>query len=481
MHRHHLRSQRPLTRRGLLRAALAVLAFAGAGGAGSVAKAGASAPAVSRRQNVLDVAVIGAGAAGLAAAAALQAAGYSVAVLEARERIGGRVWTSDGLPGLALDMGASWIHGASPANPVAALARRLGVATLPTDYDNLLAYDRDAAPVDDERHAAIDARLAGVLAAAEAEAAARRRSGRPDISLQRAVDTALAGRRLDATGRRELAYALNTTIEHEFAADAAQLSLLHYDAGFGAFPGGDVLFPRGYGQIVAALARGLDVRLGHVVRRVVYGADGVRLLTSRGELRAERAVVTLPLGVLKSGAVRFEPALPAPRLAAVRALGSGVLNKLYLRFPRVFWDREYELLGFMAERKGEWAEWLNVAFYLDEPVLLAFNAGSYGRALEALDDRAIVAAALKTLRTIYGPTVPEPRGYLASRWAADPFARGSYSFVAVGAGPNTHSTLAAPVGQRLFFAGEHTSPDHPSTVHGAILSGRRAAEEVKAL
>lgn len=430
------------------------------------------------RQGALDVAVVGAGAAGLAAAAALQAAGATVAVVEARERVGGRVWTSAAIPGLALDLGASWIHGASAANPVAALARELGVATVPTDYANLRVYDCDGSPVDDARRAAMGARLDGLLEAAAAEAETRRRAGRPDISLKRAVDGALAGRHLGATARRELAYALNSVVEHEYGADAARLSLLHYDAGFGAFPGGDVLFPAGYGQLAAGLARGLDVRLGHVVRRVVYGGDGVRILTSQGELRAERAVVTLPLGVLKAGAVRFEPALPAAKLAAVGALGSGVLNKLYLRFPRVFWERGYELLGYMAGRKGEWAEWLDLAHYLDEPVLLAFNAGSYGRALEALDDRAALAGALGTLRTIYGAAVPEPVGYLRTRWAADPFARGSYSYVAVGAGPATHAALAAPVGERLFFAGEHTSAGHPSTVHGAILSGRRAAGEI---
>lgn len=429
----------------------------------------------------LDVAVVGAGAAGLAAAADLRAAGRRVAVLEARGRPGGRVWTSGALPGLALDLGASWIHGVTPANPVAALAGALGVATLPTDYERLLTYDLDGAAVGEGRHAALDARLDGLLAAAAEAAAVRREAGLPDISLQRAIDVALGGRRLGPAARRELAYALNTTVEHEFAADAAELSAAHYDAGFGAFPGGDALFPGGYGQIIAGLARGLDVRLGHEVRRLVYGDGGVRLATTRGELVAARAVITLPLGVLQAGAVAFEPALPAATRAAIAALGSGVLNKLYLRFPRVFWDREPELLGFMAARKGEWAEWLNLAHYLDAPVLLGFNAGSYGRALEAQDDRAVVAAALRTLRAIYGRDVPEPLGYLITRWGADPFARGSYSFVAVGAGPATHAALGAPVAGRLFFAGEHTSAEHPSTVHGAILSGRRAAREIMAL
>lgn len=427
--------------------------------------------------SALDVVVIGAGAAGLAAAAELARAGVRVAVVEARERIGGRVWTRRDAAGLALDMGAAWIHGATPANPVAALAQRFGAATLPSNYANLLIYDA-AGRIDERRHATLDARLDAALAAAAAERAARTRDGRPDIALQAAIEP-IAGA-LNPSARRELDYALNTIVEHEFGADTAQLSLLHYDAGFGAFPGGDVLFADGYGQIIAGLAEGLAIHLGAVVQLVAHSAGGVRVQTSRGELHAARAVVTLPLGVLQAGTVRFEPELPAARLAATGRLGSGVLNKLYLRFPRRFWAREYELLGYVGERRGAWAEWLNLAAYVDQPVLLGLNAGSYGRALEARDDRAIVAEALATLRAMYGDAVPEPTGYTLTRWASDPFARGSYSFVAVGAGPADHAALAAPQGDRLFFAGEHTSAEHPSTVHGAILSGRRAAAQLLA-
>jgi monoamine oxidase len=461
-----------LSRRTLLRASLAGLvgtAFAPA------AALEARAPAIGARQSALDVLVIGAGVAGLAAAAELERGGARVAVLEARDRAGGRVWTSEGLPGLRLDLGASWIHGAAPGNPVAALARELRIATLPTDYDNLQAYDSDGSPVGEGRHAAIDDRLAVLLARA-AEVGTRR--GGERLSLQQGLDTALAGRRLSPSERRELDYALNTTVEHEFAADAAELSLRGYDAGFGAFPGADRLFPEGYAQIVEGLARGLDVRFGQAVRRVVYGSAGVELNTATGMLRAERVVVTLPLGVLQAGDVRFEPPLSPSRVAAIDALGSGVLNKLHLRFPRIFWERDVELIGYLSERKGAWAEWLNLAFSTGEPLLLGFNAGSYGRATEAMGDRALIAAAMSTLRTIYGPRIPAPLGFLRTRWGRDPFARGSYSFVAVGAGPESHAALAAPLAGRLFFAGEHTSAEHPSTVHGAILSGRRAAAEI---
>jgi len=435
-------------------------------------------PAASPRRADADVLVIGAGMAGLGAAAALKAQGVDVLVLEARQRLGGRVWSNADL-GMPLDLGASWIHGVT-GNPLSALAREQGLVTASTDYENLLAYDADGAEVDDARHARIDARLAALMRQAQAQRRDLRRANQPDVSLQAAFDTALAGMRLTADERRELDYAVNTIIEHEYAADVTELSLLHYDAGQ-SFGGGDALFPEGYGRIVEGLARDLRIERGAVVQQVSHGAGEVRAQTSRGVFRAGYAVVTLPLGVLQANAVRFAPDLPAPMRQAAARLGSGVLNKLYLRFPRVFWAREYEFLGYMASRKGEWTEWLNLAFYTGAPVLLAFNAAAYGRASESMSDAAFVGAALDTLRTIYGPRIPEPTGFLRTRWATDPFARGAYSYMPPGATPADRQLLATPLHGRLFFAGEHTSVEHPATVHGALLSGRRAAREILGL
>ncbi|MFQ3661278.1 MAG: FAD-dependent oxidoreductase [Chloroflexaceae bacterium] len=460
-----------MTRRSALRALLTALTLIVA----PTTAASATTPAAPLRRADADVLVIGAGMAGLGAAVALKDQGVDVLVLEARPRIGGRVWSHTGL-GAPLDLGASWIHGVI-GNPLSALTRQEGLVTARTNYENLLAYDVDGAEVDDARHARIDARLAAFMGLVETRRRELRRAGKADVSLQTAFEATLAASRLDPAERRELDYVVNTIIEHEYAADIAELSLLHYDAG-SSFSGGDVLFPNGYGQIAEGLARGLRIELGTVVQQVSHGTDGVGVHTPRGVFRAGYAVVTLPLGVLQANAVRFVPDLPAPMRRAAMRLGSGVLNKLYLRFPRVFWARDYELLGYIAGRKGEWAEWLNLAFYTGAPVLLAFNAAAYGRASEALPDAAFVAAGLETLRTIYGPRIPEPTGFVRTRWAADPFARGSYSYLPPGATPADRQALAAPLNGRLFFAGEHTSVEHPATVHGAFLSGRRAAREV---
>ena len=165
-------------------------------------------------------------------------------------------------------------------------------------------------------------------------------------------------------------------------------------------------------------------------------------------------------------------------MGPVSGFGFGVLNKVYLKFPQVFWQADSHLLNYISVEKGHWCEWLNLAALLGEPVLLAFNAGTYGLEIEALTDAQIVEAAMVTLRTIYGNPVPDPESWLVTRWGSDPFTHGSYSSLRPGSEPQMYDDLAAPLNNRLFFAGEATHRVHPATVHGAHLSGLRAADQV---
>lgn len=418
--------------------------------------------------------VVGAGMAGLAAARTLNNAGFAVTVLEGRDRIGGRVWTSHKWADAPMDLGASWIHGIR-GNPITALADEVGVPRQVTDYDNGVLFDMDGRELSDQawdRYEEISEQITDAVEKAQ--------SLNQDSSIEAAIASHIDLEALSAEDRRYLSHVLNATYEQEWSGSISQLSakIIDEEEGFG---GNDVIFPEGYGALPAYLASGLDIQLEQIVQRISHDETGVTVVTQNGEFQADRVLVTLPLGVLKSGKILFDPPLPQEKQSAIQQMGVGVLNKVYLRFAEPFWEKQPEWLAYLSENRGEWSEWFNIYHYVDQPILLAFNAADFGTALEAWTDEEIIEEAMNVLHTIFNDDIPDPESVQITRWIADPFAKGSYSFPAVGAPANARDILAQPVGNRLFFAGEATSSDYPSTVHGAYMSGLREAERIQEL
>lgn len=416
------------------------------------------------------VAVIGAGVAGLAAAHALSQKGVAVTVLEGRDRIGGRVHTSRAWPGLPMELGASWIHGLR-RNPLRALARELGSPLFETDYDDKSLFAADGRRLSAGEQRALYRGLDRALDESYSLRGDRQADELPDISLAEALSSYLAG--LSAPEQTALRFALIGELEHEYGVDLSSLSLYSWDEG-DAFGGPDALWLGGYDALPRALAEGLDLRLADPVTQVSVEGEQVRITTRAGALTVDRAIVTLPLGVLKRGAVSFSPALPAEKQRAIDALGVGLLDKIILRFPRQFWGDEL-FSGYLGEPPGEGVELLHLHQAVGAPVLMCFNAGSVASAYQALPEADAVARVMEILRRLYGADIPDPEAQLLTRWAEDPFAFGSYSCPVVGALPSHHDALAAPVGERLFFAGEATNATYYATVHGAYLSGLREA------
>lgn len=418
-----------------------------------------------------EVLVIGAGISGLAAARTLVDKDLSVIVLEARNRIGGRTWTDSSL-GLPLDLGASWIHGVS-GNPITKLAQQFGAKTIATDEENGVVFNSDGSEMSDSDYAEIKDLFESIYE----EVAAMQEETENDMPLQQAFDEVIATRGLSTDELHKLQHFIQGEFALELGADADHLSLWEWDQDE-EFGGEEVIFPDGYNQITDGLAQGLDIRLGVKVESVIYGADGVEVETSSGTFSGEKAVVTLPLGVLKQASVKFEPPLPEWKQSAIDRLDMGVLNKVYLKFPEAFWDNSLEGFSYLGEKVGEWSDWMSFVPYVNEPVLLAFHGGAKGYAIEELSDDEIIADAMKTLRMIYGDSIPEPESHLITRWGKDLFAFGSYSHIPPFASSDDYDALFEPVDDVLFFAGEATSREYPATVHGAYLTGVAAAEEI---
>lgn len=301
------------------------------------------------RSGARRVAVIGAGISGLAAAWHLANANLSIDVFEARDRIGGRVWTTK-LGDTPLDMGASWIHG-TEGNPLVNLADSIGLDRVRTGSDGV--YRGTGGRKQSER-------------------------AMPDW-LDDIVE-----------------------IQNEFGTAKQNLNLRAY-ADDSDYDGDDEIFPRGYSAILAALIGRYSVLLNHSVYAIDHNMDQIVVHHDNGQSDYDAVIVTLPLGVLKAGTVRFSPELPKRKKQAIRRLGMGVLDKLYLRFDRVFWDKDASWIALSDTDlpAGQFNGWFNIAKYIDEPVLLAFNAGDAAIDLSNLSDLELLDRAQSVLSRNY--------------------------------------------------------------------------------
>lgn len=417
------------------------------------------------------IVVIGAGLAGLAATRELMRAGHQVVVLEARDRIGGRIWTSNKWPDVPLDLGATWIHGTTD-NPLSNVADRLGARRLITRYERAVIYNTNGQEISEAKETKLESVREKV-----SEALHKAQDSDADISVNQALASLERQYADDPEALRFLNFCVSGSIEHEYAGGANRLSSHWFDSAK-EFDGDDVLFAQGFNVLTEYLAQGIAVSLSQVVKEIRWQQSEIRVRTADREFIADQVVVTLPLGVLQSNDVRFMPALPKEKRNAISKLGMGVLNKCYLRFEHAFWPDDMDWLEYVSAKHGEWTEWVSFQRALKKPILLGFNAADRGREIETWSDEQIVANAVETLKAIFGADIPQPLDWQITRWASDSFARGSYSYNALGSTPKMRDALASTLNGRLFFAGEATNRDYFGTAHGAFLSGLRVAKDV---
>lgn len=436
------------------------------------------------RSGLPRVLVVGSGMAGLVAARLLSDTGFPVVVLEARKRLGGRIWTDDSL-GASCDLGASWIHGAD-TNPLTVWCRSLGIKLIFSQKDRTRFYDGGhCRKLTELLWQARRGLLRAGMAFSKSYGLQRIRKllgYGGDMSFQMAVEPALNDPLIRAEDPNVLPW-LVAMVESVHGAPADQLSLLEFDPvemrTMNAVPLG------GYEQLIRDAAMGLDIRLNSEITRIAYGGDGVVASTNDGSFSADIVVVTVPLGVLKSGGLRFDPPLDVAKDTAIDRIGYGgqaVLNKIALRFPTRFWPGKSEMLAALpanTQQRGVFPVWTDLTPLTGVPMLVGFTSGYIAAKWDReKSDPEAYEQALNVLRRMFSSEIPEPEAYLLTHWLSDPWSRGSYSYSAVGGNERDRRCLAEPVAERLFFAGEATHVMHYGTVEGALLSGEREARRI---
>ena len=432
----------------------------------------------SPRQKSCRIVIIGAGISGLAAAHLLRQQGHEPIVLEARDRIGGRIFTDRNSLGFPIDLGASWIHGIS-GNPLYELANGNGIKTIDCQYDSFpQIFNSSGKTLDPASVASIKKifqELKHKLEDLKVDPSLK------NSSLAEVIAKVLPSLQLRPAEAAVLKHVICTDVENDYATNVDRMSFSAFDEDE-CFTGGDYLVPEGYSSIVNILSKDINVKLGEIVKTIDYSNKRIEVGTTSGsQFTADFVVVTLPLGVLKKKTVEFIPRLPKAKLNAIEKLDMGVFDKVYLRFPEQFWSSQYSWIEYAGSQPDQWPMFFNLAKFYKEPILVAFNVGRFAQKLEALQDSAIVEQCMQVLRKMYGAEIPTPIATKSTSWGSDPYAFGSYSFVPVNASANLYDDLGGQVRGRLFFAGEACSSDHYSSADAAYISGVKAAKQILAL
>jgi monoamine oxidase len=413
-----------------------------------------AAPVIAAAQSAdFDVIVIGAGAAGIAAGRKLRQLGRRFTILEARDRVGGRVYSDTSL-GEMFDAGALYIHWAE-RNPWRRLAHELGVSTV--DSSTLpggfrVFSDDDSVPRGGRRafsiiHERFDPEIASV----------------PDIAMSEQV----------ASEGEDALRAVNTLARMSLGEEAERVSALDYAR---LWAGDDDIVPDGYGTLVTRAARGLPVQLGSRVLTIDWSGKGVSIETNRGTLRAGAVILTVPVGVLLAEKIRFSPGLPDDNRRGLEGLRMGALTKIALRFDGERFGISpgtdfYDIVGPRATFNFE-------CWPFGRNIVVANFGGDHARDVTRLGERGAVDLALSRFSRMVGSDAR--RHFLGGRlagWSEDPFALGSYSYALPGRA-DARALLAQPIGARIFMAGEATGGEDfggAMTAGGAYLAGEEAA------
>ncbi len=412
-----------------------------------------------------NVIVIGAGISGLVAASTLIQKGANVIILEAKNYIGGRIRTDQSL-GAPFEYGAGWIHGPSKDNPIRNLADRTNSSLFVTDDDSCELLNLSGNDVEEKVWDEIEEIWEKII--------------------YDEIDNNTEGSILDAINKYDSNIWSNPNIrwifsayeEFDYGGPVQEISAGLINK-MSSFPTADVIFKDGYDKIINLLSKNLQIQTNSIVKSVDYRNTGnIKVSTTSKNYECDYVICSIPLGVLKSKSIKFNPTLPRYKQESIEKVGFGTVTKLALKFTDQFWENNVQYYYTVAKETGRWPVWMNYRTFSKEKILMGLCMGNYAKKADFMSNEELIEDGLNVLKNVWEDDVGEVQNVLRTSWLNDPFTKGAYSFPRVDNSKEDFENLAESVDNRLFFCGEHTDLEYLATTHGALFTGIRAAKEV---
>lgn len=429
--------------------------------------------------NLLPIIVIGAGISGLSCAKKLQEAGKNVIVLEAKDRIGGRLHSMKNKDDV-FDLGASWIHGIEN-NPIWDIAQKNNIETAVFNYVDSDFFHENGQPFTIQEKKEFESYIEQIE-----EKLTEATDVSALVSLREILNTLeMESKSFSPNHLKHLIFSFFEKYANDpYATDLYGL-FSQYQKYEGYFEGDEVIFPLGYSQILSDISGDIDINIktNSAVKKILYDKDVVKVIDHNNtEYLASKVVVSVPLGVLKNKSIEFSPQLPEQHQYAIDAVGFGSFNKIFFELDESLdLQKNSDANSFYYWVGNTWYNVLDLSKIYKKPVYLLLFGGKLSEFVDNATNKEVWDFIYKNLNTSLKKLPNKPKRIFITRWGADEFSYGSFSFPSIYHNEGLVATLNESIDDRIFFTGEHCSLEYAGTVHGAHMNGLETADEIEAV